>query len=529
MVKQALSILSWVGVALVFGAVGVRLLRPEWDQYAIYAVWAGFALVVLYSLGQWREVAAYFRRRNARYGAVATVGVIAAIAVLVAVNYLAAREHKRWDLTANQRFTLSDQTVNLLKGLQAPVKFLVFGRTTDFDRFRARLDEYAYQSKQVQVEYIDADRRPVETRNYNITEYGTVVVEYMGRREQVKSNEEQDLTNALIKVLNPQHRKVYFLAGHGEKDPTSGDERIGYSAVDASLKQDNYEVASLVLAQTRTVPADATEVVIAGPKTDLLESEVQPLRDYLAKGGKLLVLLDPPDDLKQPASPASLPNLTGLLHDWGFDVPPSVVVDLSGLTNVATFAVAAPPYPPHGITERFNLLTVFPMARAVLPAKDAPDGRVPQSFAQTGARSWAETTFSQLENTDALALEPEKGDIAGPVSIAAAVSAPVAGVQPTAGETGAEAKVPDTRVVVIGDSDFAENAYIGAQGNRDLFMNTVNWVAGQENLISIRPRPAGDRRISLTAGQATAVFWGSVVLIPLAVFAAGIWTWYRRR
>ena len=292
MLQTVLGIVGWIGTALVFGAVAVRFIRPEWDQYAVYAAWAGLACVVLYTLGQWREIVHYFRRRQARYGALATVSVLVALGIVVAANYLGARENKRWDLTANQRNSLSEQTVKVLKGLDAPVKFTVFERQTDMDRFRNRLDEYGYQSKNVSSDYVDPDTKPVVAKEYGIDRYGTVVVEYKGRRERAASDSEQDLTNTIIKVVSGKERSVYFLSGHGEKDPTRT-ERDGYSAVAETLKRDNYKVDKLVLAQQKDVPADATAVVVAGPTSDLLPEEVDALRRYLANAGKLLVMVDP--------------------------------------------------------------------------------------------------------------------------------------------------------------------------------------------------------------------------------------------
>src|SRR5262249_49100518 len=155
-------------------------------------------------------------------------------------------------------------------------------------------------------------------------------------KERATSDSEQDLTNALIKVLNPTKKKIYFMAGHGEKDPASpSSDSAGFNEVATALRLDNYEVDKLVLAQTTELPADATIVVLAGPKTDLLETEVPRLEAYLAKAGKLLVLLDPPDDLK---TVNKTPRLTGLLAAWGFKATDTVVVDLSGRSNVATVA-----------------------------------------------------------------------------------------------------------------------------------------------------------------------------------------------
>jgi ABC-type uncharacterized transport system involved in gliding motility auxiliary subunit len=528
MLKRILGILSYVGMALVFGAVAIRFLRPEWEQYAVYASWGGLALVVLYTLGQWREIAAFFQRRNARYGALASASVLIVLGILIAVNYLSTRESKRWDLTANRQYSLSEQTVKLLQGLTAPVKFLVFDQAQSLERFRPRLTEFEYQSSQVEVEYIDADRRPVQAKEYEIQTYGTVVVEYMGRRERVTTDAEQDLTNALIKVLNPQEKRVYFLAGHGEKDPDDSNERTGYNGIVGALKRDNYQWEKLILAQTNLVPANATVLVLAGPTNDLLEPEVELLRGYLAKQGKLLVMLDPAD-IKEPQA---MPRLTGLLREWGVNVTDSIIVDASGLTSVATVPVAAPPYPNHVITDRFNLITMFPMARAVTPAEGAPAERMAQPFVQTTPRAWAEVNLATLqgENTKALQPEADKGDIIGPVSIAVAVATPGKSETPAA-ETkdGEEQRSPETRLVVFGDSDFAANGYAGIEGNSDLFLNTVNWLAQQESLIAIRAKEPSDRRLTMTANHVSGMFWLSVVLIPAAVLGAGIFTWWRRR
>jgi ABC-type uncharacterized transport system involved in gliding motility auxiliary subunit len=359
MVQRILGILGWVGTALVFAAVAIRFIRPEWDQYGIWAAWAGLALVLLYTVGQWREIVDYFRRRQARYGAIATVSVLVFLAIIVAINYLSARQNKRWDLTANRQNSLSDQTVKVLQGLDSPAKFTVFEKNTDMERFRTRLNEYGYNSKQVSVEYIDPDTRPVVAKEFDIQQYGTVVIDYKGRRERVTSDSEQDLTNGLIKAVSGKERSVYFIQGHGEKDPTRT-ERDGYSAVTDALKRDNYKVDKLVLAQQKDVPADATAVIIAGPTSDLLPEELDALKRYLSKAGKLLVLVDPAVSAKD----AGLPNLEALLKEWDIELGKNVVVDVSGATNEPSIAVAAG-YPTHPITDRFATLTVYPLARSV--------------------------------------------------------------------------------------------------------------------------------------------------------------------
>ncbi|MBI4263879.1 MAG: GldG family protein [Acidobacteria bacterium] len=526
MLQRILGIVGWVGTALVFGAVAIRFVRPEWDQYAVYAAWAGLSCVALYTAGQWRQILEFFRRRQARYGALATISVFVALAIAVAVNYLSARQNKRWDLTANQQYSLSEQTVRVLESLEGPVKFTVFDRQTEFDRFRPRLDEYAYHSNQVSVEYVDPDTRPVVAREYDIQAYGTVVVDYMGRREHVTSDMEQDLTNALIKAITGMERSVYFLQGHGEKDPTRT-ERDGYSAVADALRRDNYTVESLVLAQQKDVPADATVVVLAGPTSDVLPEEADALRRYLARAGKLMVLVDP----AVTARAAPLPNIEALVGEWGIQVGNNVVVDVSGATNEPSIAVAAS-YPTHAITDRFATLTIYPLARSIDPVTSGVTGRFAQTLVETSPRSWAETNLATLTGDSGVEMEVERGDKAGPISIAAAVSAPAESPSTPVNEGDApqpDAPKPETRVVVFGDSDFATNAYGGVPGNPNLFANAVSWLAQQENLIAIRPKQADDRRVTMTARQLQLVVLTSILVVPALVFAAGVFTWWRRR
>ena len=526
MLQRILNILGWVGTAVVFIAVAVRVLSwsgrltltPAQEPFVTYAAWAGLALVLLYTLGQWREIVSYFRRRQRRYSALATVSVLVALGIAVAANYLSVRQNKRWDLTANRQNSLSEQTVKVLQGLTTPVRFVVFERSTEQERFRRRLEEYAYNSPQVAVEYIDPDTSPVMAKEFEIQQYGTVVVEHMKKRERVTSDSEQDLTNGLIKALSDRERKVYFLQGHGEKEPNRT-ERDGYSALSGMLRLDNYMVERLVLAQMKDVPDDATVVVIAGPTSDVLPAELEALKRYLARAGKLMVLVDPPIG----GQPASLPNLDGLLKEWGITLGNNVIVDVN--TNDPSIAVAQT-YPQHAITEQFDTLTIYPIARTVEPIQGGVNGRTPQTIVETTRASWAESNFASL--TTGVQMDEGGGDKPGPLSVAVAVSA--AAEPPAANQSApSDTQKPETRVVVFGDSDFAMNASAGMPGNPNLFANAVNWLAQQEGLIAIRPTEAADRRLTMTPGDLRVADLTTRFGIPLLVFVAGIFVWRRRR
>jgi ABC-type uncharacterized transport system involved in gliding motility auxiliary subunit len=555
MLNKIIGLFGWLGVALVLSAVVVRFLQPAWQQsYNALAV-AGLVCTLLYILSQWREIGRAMSGRQAKLGAVSIGSVLAVVAIIAMVNYIASRQNARWDLTANRIFSLSDQTSRVLESLDAPIDVKVFGRSGDFERFRDRLTEYENAARDMTVEYVDVDREPALANQYQIQSYGTVVFEYEGRMERIVGDGEQELTNGLKKVVEGAEKKVYFVEGHGEKDPRSADQRIGYSAAKAALESDNFTVETFPLVQQGKVPDDASVVVVAGPKTDYLQPELDALSAYVASGGKLLVLLDPPDRADAPP----LGGLVAFLNTWGIEAGRDIVVDASGIGQLAGIQSPVVPavltYPGHPITENFGLMTVFPVARSVSAVVGGVNGRLAQSFLETGPQSWAETDLETVFETGELR-EPDEGDTTGPIPIGAAVSAPAtdasaaetAGGAPDGAEPGGEetatteptlasdtlttdetAPEPETRVAAIGDSDFAANATLNAQGNRDLFLNTVNWLAKQENLIAIRPREPDDRRISLTADQQTRVFWLSVIIIPGLLLAAGATTWWRRR
>lgn len=526
MLKRVLGLLGWLGVALVFAAVAISFLRPEWQWYRGLAL-AGLVCTLLYVLSQWREIVREFSGRSMRYGTLTFASILVVLGILAAINYLAERHNTRWDLTAAGQYTLSEQTKKVLQGLERPVRATVLARTDEFARYRTRLEQYQYESSQLQVEYVDPERRPALAEQLGENAMGVIVLEYDGRVQRVTSNTEQDITNGIIKVVQGEQIKVYFVQGHGERDTTGSDGR-GYGAVAQALNSDNFTAEKLVLLQ-QEIPDDAKVIAIAGPQSDLLEPEIERLKAYLAKGGKLLVLIDPP---QKPDTPP-LTNLISLLKEWSIEVGHDAVLDpLSRLRGTeADVPVAAPPYPYHPITSTFRMLTAFPYARSVRPAESPAAGRTPTSFIQSGPASWAETDLKTLTTRGEAQPDLENGDVQGPISMAVAVSAPATeGTPPAEGETPEDgARKPETRIVAIGDSDFAANSVLGMGGNRDMFLNVVNWLAQQEDLIAVRPRDPDDRRVTVTAGQDQMIFWFAVFIMPGLILLAGVQAWWRRR
>ena len=537
MANKIFGIVGWIGTALVFAAVAARLFTPPWgwwsDHYATYLAWAGLASVLVYMAGQWRDVANFYKGRSARYGTMSIISIVVFLGVLIAVNYLATRQSKRWDFTANQVYSLSDQTIKILSELKEPVKFVVFERADRVSMHKSRLANFAYHSSKVATEFVDADRDPLRADAAKIESLPTILIEYQGRTEKVTSSEELALVNGLIKVTTGQVRKVYFTQGHGEKD-TAVTERTGYSTVAAALTRENFTVEALVLITQKTVPADAAVVVIAGPSTDFFQPEMAALTAYVARGGKVLVLLDPVTKAEAPGQPL----LTQFLADWGIRAGNDLVIDASGLgqvlgTNDASLPVVVD-YPAHAITAGFGrVMTGYPMARSMAPIEGGSNSHNAQPFISTSAQSWAEVDLTSL-STGQVALNADQGDKQGPVILGSASSAPATDVAPPAAANGTpaapdNAPKPESRVAAIGDSDFASNFAIGIPGNSDMFVNVINWLGQREDLIGIRAREPEDRRLTLTADQQQRIMLLCLLIIPGIVFASGVYTWWRRR
>jgi ABC-type uncharacterized transport system involved in gliding motility auxiliary subunit len=245
-----------------------------------------------------------------------------------------------------------------------------------------------------------------------------------------------------------------------------------------------------------------------------------------------MVMLDPL--LKGPARPL----LVQFLTDWGIRAGNDVVLDASGagqmLGTDASVPVAAQ-YPPHPITEGFRVITAYPMAQSMTPIEGGSNAHIAQPLVNTSAQSWSEADLASLSTGKAeVAFNADKGDKQGPITLGAAVSAPATVTPPPASGNATPAspdseRKPETRVVAVGDSDFASNMAIGISGNRDFFMNSLNWLSQQENLIAVRPRQPEDRRLTLTADQQNRIMILTIFIIPGLVFATGVYSWWKRR
>lgn len=500
--------LFYFGILLIAAGLVYFSVLGTWNRPALGGVIAGGILAVAGLMLNLPEVAAFFRSRRGLYGTNFVVSVVILLAVLSLVNVLAVWYNRSYDATPNKLFSLSDQTRKVLDGLQQNLEIYAFYKPPVDPTVEDLLQMYHSTSSRIHWEIVDPDRKPEVARRYNITTYGTVVIKYGDKTEKIDSLDESKLTSAIIKVLREGNKKIYFLTGHGEKSITDTQEQ-GYSDVLNALQQSNYDVAPLNLVQTRKVPSDCSVLVIAGPKKPLFPQETEWLEDYGRRGGSLFVMVDP--------TPS--PPLDPLLAFWGIKARNDLVLDTSNVNKLLGASPGIPlitQYPKHPITRGMEGMSVYPLVRSLEQLKPLPPGVTVQPFLTSDTASWGETDLHQLEESGSAEFN-QATDIRGPLDIGLTA-------ERTFKPEGKSTDKPSvtSRLAAIGDSDFAANSYFQTQLNGDIFINTVNWLAMDEELISIRPKEPGNVPIVLTEAQRTLVFYGAVFFLPLIPLVIGI-------
>lgn len=442
--------------------------------------------------------------------------MLSIIGIIVIVNIVLKRHDFKYDMTSNKIFSLSDQTKKVLKGLKKQVNIVVFARSGDLAvrEIKDLLEEYKNLSSQISLEVLDPDAQPAVAKHYNIKEYNTIIFEsglnkkYVTGREifssnymtgEMQFNGEYHFTNAILSVAQGKQSVVYFTEGHLESDIYDGGER-GFSEIRGAIQSENYIEKKLSILKEGKIPDDCSVLVILNPQKKFLPDEADTINKYLNNNGKLLVLLD------------VLVNsgLEKFLSEWGIQADNDIVVDVKSCFNLLFMSKPTMPIPfykLHDITKdllKGNVMLVMNGVRSL--SKIETNGINISLLLESGKDSWGETNFD-LKKKPAL----DKKDKKGPLSLALAVN-----------KGGS-----DTKIVVIGDSDFASNNMIGNPGNKDFFLNSVNWLAGEQEKISIRPKAADIRRISKPQ-MAPMVFWISVIATPVIILIIGAIVWIKR-
>jgi len=454
----------------------------------------------------------WLRARQTKYVAYATTYILIILAVLVFANYLANRYNKSFDATANKQFTLSDQTAKAIHDLKQDVTIQYFDEPSHMQAGKDLLDRYANLSPKVHVQYIDAYKNPGLVKAANVTHTGTAIVELGSKQEEARSFDETGVTGALVRALKGGERTVCVVEGSGEHrvDDSSPE---GLSDFQNSVQKDNYKVKSISLLQKAEVPSDCTVLVVAGPTGDYVQPEVDAIKKYVEAGGRALFMLDPPLKLgrKEISDNTSLDDL---LAGWGITVDKDLLLDANPLSQLVGLDATVPLVTNYEsqpiVSDLQGKATGFPLSRS-LQIKNGDKTTVSRLFS-TSNDSFATNNLSSAE----IRIDPNK-DKRGPFTLAAAATY-------NTGKPGAQG-----RFVVVGNSTWADNSFLRFNGNRNLMLNTMNWLSSDEDLISIRPKEPEDRRILLTRAQFLMLRSVSQFFLPLVVVLGGVMVWFRRR
>lgn len=454
----------------------------------------------------------WLKARQTKYAAYATTYILIVLAAVAICNVLADRYNKSYDATANKRYSLSPQTAKIVKGLTQPATITYYNQSTRYREGKDLLDEYANLSPKVHIDYVDPDKNPEAAREAGIRELGTAVVQVGMKKEEAKSMTEEGITGAFIRDLKSAIRTVCFVSGSGERR-LDDSEREGFSHFKDLLGKDDYDTKSIDLLQKAEVPADCTTLIVGGPTRNYEQPEVDAIKKYVEDGGRALFMLDPPLKLGH-SEIADNDALTTLLQSWGVTLQKDLILDLNPigqLAGVGPQVALVTNYESQPIVNDMKgVATGFPLSRS-MDVKNTDKTSVQKLFDSSATSLATENLSSPAVNVN----DPKNKK--GPMTLAAA------GTYNTGKENS------QGRFVVVGSSSWIDNGFLDFNGNNDLALNTVNWLSSDEDLISIRPKPEDDRRITMTRAQLSWVRATSQFLLPIIVVIAGVGVWWKRR
>jgi ABC-type uncharacterized transport system involved in gliding motility auxiliary subunit len=444
------------------------------------------------------------------------ISALIMIGILTFVYMIAYKHHRIFDITADKRYSLSDQTLKVLETIDKDVEIIVFLKPGQQgkDEVEKLLGQYVYHCDRVKYKFIDPQEHPELSEKYTIEQFGEVIVATADKQEKIAFPSEENITNSLIKVVQEKKKTVAFLSGHAETSLEDGD-KTGYSLLKRHLELDNFATQDLLLLREESIDSAIDCVVIASPKTELFENEMAALQGYFKDGGSIIALIDP----------GMVASLGTFLTEVGVETKETVIIDsLSQVFGASPLMPVISQYVPHPITEGFRVATFLPTARFVDVVAQLPTGLNGYALAYTGPGSWAETNIESLSDKPKF---DKDTDIPGPVPVMVVIEGEPAPLHHEGAEN--EKPLKTSRLVVIGDSNFIDNSNIGLSGNKDLFLNSIAWLTREENLISIRTKETDSVPMFLTGTQQMLIFVVPVLVLPLGALLFGIFVMIRLR
>lgn len=510
-------------VGLIAGVVGLTALLFGVVLYALDPAMApvaagngafGVCGVVLYLVTNWKSVTRAAAGRSTTLIVLEVIMAVGLIGLVATANYFAAQNPKEWDLTRDGIYSLHEQSIRVAQGLTQKITIYGFFRSSEPARqtLTQAVSLYRNHTERLEVVFINPDNPPKELEekfDLKANSPRIVVAAPNGRYAKLKTPTEESLTNALLKVAERPPQVVRVLGGHGEPSLVDLDSESSFAVAASALRNEGYQVEPLSLIDKEFVPEETSMIWVAGPASPLFANEVEALRSYLDRGGRMVVLLEPGLDS----------GLTSLLNDYGVTVGDDLVIETNPAARAQGYGPDVPVvqrFEPHPITNALkNNAALFFRARSVLPKPGQPNLEV-VTLVQTGPTSWGESHYRDPGDP-----VRDEADVPGPVPIAVAVTKKTS--------THPNKLSDEARLVVFGDQHFASARYSPMGVNGDLFLNAAGWAVGEEDRITIRPRSDVGDRLALTEAQQNGIVFFSVNLLPLLITGVGFSVWAVRR
>lgn len=502
---SGLKILGWI-VNIILYLVVVALWIAIPDEFNLCLITTIVTLVMTMGMVIWdrKRLAVVYESSQFSNFAQAFTAAFLLFGILGMLNYFAWKNPIQWDVTSNSNYTLTDQTLKVVRNAKEDMRFIVFAKRAEFNNIKALTDLYFFEKNNIHREYIDVETRPDLVSTHNVLKSPTIIVEYQGRREHVTTLNELSLTNAIKKLSLGKLPMIVFTIGHGEANLESG-ENEGMAHLAGMLKNSNYKVAQLNTATTRAIPAETEALVIWGPKQAFRSDEVRRIDEWVTNGGNLIIAFDP--DLNG----EKFPLLKGMLLKRGIHVSNDLVVDRLKHVNgsngtvpmVDRFKSESP------IVKEFRGPVFFPLVSSITKVKGEMEGEFTSVVSSMPfPASWAEKSNKEVIEGK-VTFTPGK-DIQGPITLAATWEG------------------SNSRISVFGNSSFVINTYKKFSENFVFFSNALNWTIAQDVLISFNLPVVNQEPVFISKPQLGVIFYFSVIIAPLTMFGLAF-MFYRRR
>ena len=495
-----------------------------------------------------------FKGRNFKHGSNAVLLILLVLGIIWFVQKIINSYPLQYDTTTSKQYTLSEQSKKIVGDLKQDLMVTVFvKRNVLYEKYMlSLLKDLAKVSSRVKTKIYDLDVDTTAAKGYKIMEYNTMVIELGDKRKDIYERDilgqdprrqqqggvefkgEQAIINAILEVQQAKKKIVYCTDGHKEKDFDDMQSPSGAAVLKQMLIGDNYDVKKLNIIKEGKIPEDCTVLVVAGPKQAFTAAETDAIKKYLENGGKAILLFEP----------LTNSGFDSLLANWELKLDNDFVVDTKSCLNLIMYSDPASPIPDyerHQITEplqKSNVPVFFPSVRSISETAEKSKDRVitKEKLFMSSATSWGETDLTSLKSGKVK--KDSATDLAAPLCLGYTVKEFVKAKE-TKKEDKKEGKTEEkkdatleTKIVIIGDSDFISNAPGGVggfQGGVELFANSINWLMDEGLKIAIRPKMVDFRPLVLTPGQDTIIWVMTIIVTPLLVVGTGIFVWWRRR